>query len=88
MEKKKPLRKCIGCNEMKEKSALLRVIRTAEGSIMLDKTGRMNGRGAYICHSEECMMKAKKSNSLSKAFGMKVSDEIYDELTAELGNNG
>ncbi|MBQ6231747.1 MAG: YlxR family protein [Eubacterium sp.] len=84
MEKKKPLRKCIGCNEMKEKSALIRIIRTAEGNILLDKTGRMNGRGAYICHSEECMKKAKKNNSLSKAFGMKVSDEIYDELTAEL----
>ena len=88
MEKKKPLRKCVGCNEMKPKTELVRIIKTAEGNILLDKTGRMNGRGAYICRSVECLEKARKSNSLSRSFSMSISADIYDELSSELKNNG
>ncbi len=84
MEKKKPLRKCVGCNEMKPKSELVRVIRTAEGEILLDTTGRMNGRGAYICRSVECLEKVRKNNSLSRSFGMSISSDIYEKIAAEL----
>lgn len=84
MEKKKPLRKCVGCNEMKPKTELVRIIRTAEGEILLDTTGRKNGRGAYMCRSAECLEKARKNNSLSRSFGMAVASDIYDRIAAEL----
>ena len=58
--KKIPMRKCVGCQEMKEKKSLIRVVKTAEGDIILDDTGKKNGRGAYICKSLECFKKAKK----------------------------
>ncbi len=84
MEKKKPLRKCVGCNEMKPKSELVRIIRTSEGEILLDLTGRQNGRGAYICRSTECLERARKNNSLSRSFGMSISSDIYEKIAAEL----
>ena len=58
--KKIPMRKCVGCQEMKEKKSLIRVVKTAEGDLILDDTGKKNGRGAYICRSIECFKKAKK----------------------------
>ena len=80
MEKKKPIRRCVGCGASKEKAELYRIIRTPENEILLDKTGRKNGRGAYICKDVKCIEKAKKLGSLSKAFGISVSDEIYESL--------
>ena len=62
--KKIPMRKCVGCQEMKEKKSLIRVVKTAEGDIILDDTGKKNGRGAYICKSLECFKKAKKTKAL------------------------
>lgn len=78
--RKKPERQCIGCRESREKKELIRVVKTPEGDIVLDRTGRRNGRGAYLCDREECFQKARKSNALSRSFKINVSDEIYDEL--------
>ncbi len=85
--KKKPERQCIGCRESKSKKELIRVVKTSEGDIMLDRTGRKNGRGAYICENEECLKKARQLNALSRSFKMNVPDEIYDELERQLKND-
>lgn len=83
--KKTPMRMCTGCREMFPKPALIRVVKTPEGEIKLDTTGRLNGRGAYICRNPECLKKAEKINSLAKAFQMRVEPEIYARLGEELG---
>ena len=77
------MRQCIGCGEMKSKKELLRVIKTPEGDITLDATGKKNGRGAYLCFSRECLQKAIKSKGLEKSFQMKIPQEIYEQLTKE-----
>ncbi len=82
--KKKPERQCIGCRESKEKKELIRIVKTPEGEIQLDCTGRLNGRGAYLCDSEECLKKARRSNALSRSFKMAVPEEVYDELERQL----
>ncbi len=84
MAKKIPLRQCIGCGEMKEKRAMLRILKTDDGSIVLDATGRRNGRGAYICPNADCLKKARKTRGIERSFKMPVSDEIYDSLTKEI----
>ena len=84
MAKKIPMRQCIGCSEMKSKKELLRILRTESEEIILDATGRKNGRGAYICPNAECLKKAKKSRGLERSFKIQVSDEIYDSLTKEI----
>ena len=73
--KKIPMRKCVGCQEMKEKKSLIRVVKTAEGDIILDDTGKKNGRGAYICKSLECFKKAKKTKALERSLGVSVSEQ-------------
>ena len=78
---------CVCCREMIDKNNLKRVVRTPEGRIMLDLTGKMNGRGAYICQSEECLAKLKKQKVLNKVFSMQVEDEIYDNII-EVVKNG
>ena len=75
-----PQRSCIGCNEKKNKNELIRIVRDKEGNITIDKTGRANGRGAYICDTVECLEKTIKSKKLEKTFEMKVSEEIYNNL--------
>ncbi|MEE1074822.1 MAG: YlxR family protein [Acutalibacteraceae bacterium] len=84
--KKIPMRMCTGCREMKPKKELIRVVKTSEGEIKLDTTGKLNGRGAYICRDRQCFNNAKKSNALARAFEMKISDEIYTQLETELEN--
>lgn len=84
MAKVQPTRQCIGCREMKNKNELIKVVKTPEGEITLDLTGRMNGRGAYMCQSIECLNKAKKCRGLSKSFKMEVPDSIYLSLEKEL----
>ncbi len=84
--KKIPMRMCTACREMKPKRELIRVVKTPEGEIKLDTTGKLNGRGAYICNSLECLEKAQKIGALSRAFSTTVSKEIYQELEKELGN--
>jgi len=83
MAKKIPMRQCIGCGQMKSKKEMLRVLKTAEGEIVLDPTGRKNGRGAYLCFSEECLKKAVKSKALERSFQMKIPPEVYAGLGEE-----
>ena len=84
MNKKATVRQCVGCREMFEKRELLRVIKTPEGEIVLDKTGKKNGRGAYICSKLECFQKARKNRGLNRSLKMEIPDEIYNELEKEL----
>ena len=83
-EKKIPLRKCTGCNEMKPKKELIRVLKTTEEKIILDKTGKKNGRGAYLCNSLECFKQARKTRGLERSLQVKIPDEIYETLEKEL----
>lgn len=85
MAKKTPLRKCIGCGQSMEKKNMIRVIRNPEGGIELDATGKKNGRGAYLCLSQDCLAKAGKSKGLERSFQMPVPKEIYQQLSEELG---
>ena len=81
--KKIPMRQCIGCGEMKPKKEMIRVIKTAEDEIILDTTGRKNGRGAYLCISKECLQKARKNKGLERSFKMSIPNEVYDSLEKE-----
>ena len=83
--KKLPLRQCTGCREMKEKKALIRVIRTMEGEILLDATGRKNGRGAYLCPCADCLQKARKTKGLERTLKSPVPEGIYEKLMEEIG---
>ena len=81
MRKKKiPMRKCVACNENKPKKELIRVVRNTEGIVEVDLTGKINGRGAYICPDLDCLEKVKKSKRLSKTLEIEVPDEIFDQL--------
>ena len=82
--RKKPNRQCIGCRESREKKDLIRVVRTPEGEFCIDRTGRRNGRGAYLCDDLECLKKARKTNGLSRAFRINVSEEVYEDLYRQL----
>lgn len=82
--RKMPQRKCVGCQEMKNKKELIRVIRTAEGEFLLDATGKKNGRGAYLCPSRECFQKAVKSRGLERSFRQAIPKEVYDALEKEM----
>ena len=86
--KKVPLRQCIGCQEMKSKKEMIRGIKTAEDEIMLDATGRKNGRGAYLCPSMECLKKAVKGKGLERSFKMAIPKEVYETLEKEMEELG
>ena len=86
--KKIPLRQCIGCGEMKSKKELIRVLKTTEDEIVIDATGRKNGRGAYICPSMECFKKAVKSKGLERSLKMAIPKEVYEVLEKEMGQIG
>ena len=81
--KKIPMRQCVGCKEMKNKREMMRVLKTAEGPIVIDTTGRKNGRGAYLCMTKECLVKARKNKGLERSFKMSIPDEVYEELEKE-----
>lgn len=83
-ERKIPLRKCSGCGEMKPKSELVRVVRSPEGELSMDLTGRKAGRGAYVCRSIDCLRTARKAKRLERAFSCAIPPEIYDRLEEEL----
>ena len=78
---------CTGCGEMKPKRELVRIVKTSEGEISVDMTGRKNGRGAYICKNLDCLKKARKIKRIDRAFECKIPDEVYDRLEAELKND-
>lgn len=82
--KKIPLRKCVGCQEMKNKKEMLRILRTPEDELVIDTTGRKNGRGAYLCFSKECFEKAVKNRGLEHSLKMSVSPAVYDSLKKEI----
>ena len=82
-----PMRMCNGCGEMKPKKELVRVVKSKEGEISLDLTGKKAGRGAYICSNLECLQKARKARRLEKAFSARIPDEIYDEMEQQLKNS-
>ena len=91
MEKKVrkiPMRQCMGCNEHKPKQELLRVVRSPEGEISLDFTGKKNGRGAYLCRDVKCLRRARKSRRIDKVLETEIPDEVYDRMEREMEENG
>ena len=84
MSKKMPVRRCVGCQEMKNKKEMIRVIRTPEGEFELDATGKKNGRGAYLCPSRECLERAVKSKGLERSFKQAIPPEVYSRLEKEM----
>ena len=84
--KKIPMRMCLGCSEMKPKRELVRVVKSKEGDISLDLTGRKSGRGAYICRDIECLKKARKARRFEKSFACRIDDQVYDSMEVELEN--
>ena len=82
--RKIPERKCLGCNEHFPKSTLVRILRTPTGEIALDTTGKMSGRGAYICKSAACLKKARKASRLERSLECRIPEEIYARLEGEL----
>ena len=88
MAKKISMRQCVGCGEMKNKRDMMRVLKSAEGPIVLDMTGKKNGRGAYLCMNKECLVKARKNRGLERSFKMTIPDEIYENLEKEFEDGG
>lgn len=84
MSKKIPMRQCVGCGEMKSKKELLRVIKTAEDEILLDTTGKKNGRGAYICPNGDCLQKAIKAKGLERSLKTAIPKEVTENLIKEM----
>lgn len=78
--RKIPFRKCISCNENKNKSDLIRIVKNKNDEVFVDSTGKMNGRGAYLCRSLDCLENAKKTGRLSRVLSIKIEDSIYDEI--------
>ena len=83
MKRKVPMRQCVGCSEMKSKKEMMRILKTAEGDIVLDITGKRNGRGAYLCKSDDCLKKARKNRGIERSFKMSIPAEVYDNLEKE-----
>ncbi len=84
MNKKVPLRLCVGCREMKPKKDLIRVVKTPENEIVLDMTGKMNGRGAYLCNDVECLKKAVKSSAIDRSLKTNIKKEVYEEMERQM----
>ena len=86
MAKKIPLRQCAGCREKKPKKDLIRIIRTPEGDVTLDRDGKKNGRGVYICPELSCLQKVRKTRALSRSLKTDIPEEIYEKLEEELSS--
>ena len=84
MQKKIPQRQCMGCRERKAKRDMIRVVRTVEGNVCLDFSGKLNGRGAYICPDAACLQKAQKAKSLERSLEVPIPEEVYNRLAAEM----
>ena len=84
MQKKIPQRQCMGCRERKAKKDMIRVVRGTDGTVSLDFSGKLNGRGAYVCPDPECLKKAQKSNSLGRALETEIPQEVYLRLAREM----
>ena len=83
-ERKVPVRQCVACRTHREKTALIRVVRSPEGAVNLDSVGKKPGRGAYLCRQPECLKKARKIRALERAFGVNLPDEVFDALTLQM----
>ena len=89
MQKKIPQRQCMGCRERKNKRDMIRVVRQTDGTVSLDFSGKLNGRGAYVCPDPECLKKCRKTRSLDRCLEVTITEEVYDRLTKEMeGSNG
>ena len=86
-QKKIPMRMCTGCGEMKPKKELVRMVKSPEGEVSLDLTGKKPGRGAYVCRSAECLKAARKARRLERAFSCRIPDTVYDRMEEELSRN-
>jgi len=84
MQKRIPMRQCLGCREMKSKRELIRVVRSPEGEVSLDFKGKANGRGAYICPNADCLKKAVRAKALERAFAMQIPADVYEKLNEEM----
>ena len=84
VKKKIPMRKCVGCGEMKPKKELMRILRTEENEFVVDATGKKNGRGAYLCRSTECFRMAVKNKGLERSFKQAIPPEVYEKLEKEM----
>ena len=80
---KKPQRMCLACREMKDKNELIRFVRSADGNIILDKTGKAQGRGAYVCNNKDCVLKCIKTHALNRAFAQNIDSSVYEKLKEE-----
>ena len=87
MNKKVPMRQCVGCGEMKAKQEMMRVLKTSEDNIVLDVTGRRNGRGAYLCKNMDCLQKARKNKGIERSLKKVIPAEVYDNLEKEFVKN-
>lgn len=85
--KRIPLRKCLGCNESKPKNELIRILRSPEGEVFIDKTGKASGRGAYICNSRACFLKAKKAKRIERSLEVAISEELFASLEKKIDEN-
>ena len=88
VKKKIPMRKCVGCGEMKPKKELMRILKTENGEFVVDAAGKKNGRGAYLCRSLSCFQNAVKSRGLERSFKQEIPQEVYDRLEKEMGEIG
>ena len=86
--KKVPRRMCSGCGEMKPKRELVRAVKSPDGEISLDLTGKKSGRGAYVCKNMDCLKKARKAKRFERAFSCAIPDEVYQRMEEELEKNG
>ncbi|MCC8073689.1 MAG: YlxR family protein [Clostridiales bacterium] len=84
--KKIPMRKCIGCGEMFDKRTLVRVVKSPDGTVSLDLTGKKSGRGAYVCKNSDCLSMARKKKAFERAFSMPIDDDVYNNLKEEMKN--
>ncbi len=84
MQKKIPMRQCLGCREMKPKRELIRAVKSPEGDVSLDFKGKAAGRGAYICPSKDCLKKAMKAKALERAFSAQIPPEVYEQLEKQM----
>ena len=87
MQRKIPQRQCMGCRERKDKRELIRVVRGTDGTVSLDFSGKLNGRGAYICPKADCLQKARKSKALERSLEVPIPEAVYDRLEGEMEDN-
>lgn len=87
VQKKIPMRQCLGCKELKPKKELIRVVKNSEGEVSLDLTGKKPGKGAYICKDIECFKKARKQKSFERSLAIQIPTEVFDKMEAQLNND-